>query len=340
MQDFFQKQTPSLPFPPEKELFLKLLPLTPEDRTFYKDLKIKFKEEINLDKPDLSNELHEFLESETRDVEILLRLAEHYEEVDRLCHKMNETYWSEKWAIAGRYPTFCKAEADPTLTYYYLKPQLGISNFDLLRGMFFYDKAIVAHNNEDQDSEFAFLNKAANCRSYHAVRTLTQLNYKKLRKMPGLTHKQLNEMIIPILWIIIPHGTPAFLLAAFMYFFIAKYHQKRGNQEELVDLCRRYVLQYLYAATSCMEQSAHAIDNAYNGSRIAQFPGKWSINIDEISKLTENLREQYNMNTDVAKFLMEQGKKTAAEFTMHVAAEAHLSEECTQDLTKNTPSLN
>lgn len=327
----------------DKSFATHFFPLRIEDESFRKNFNdsrsnsAKLKISLFGNKPKLNpkdNILPKFFDYlRAADKEILIRLAEHDEEINKLCqHENMKDHWNNAWSKMWKQPTD-EATNNPELKDQGLRLQLGMSPFDLVRGRFFYEQAEIENLKGNPSTASAFLEKAAEYKCFEAIWTLTDLNYKKLENNNDFTPSQLKEMTTVIEGFIIPHGTPAFLLLASISFFIAKYYTRQKHLTA-ASSSLQCALQYLYAAGFCHDQdfSKDATHNAYNGSNIAKTIGGLSINIDNLFKVANSNCEKYHMAEYIG-VMMGKGKEIAKEKFTKWAVETSAAKDIGMNLT-------
>ncbi len=256
-----------------------------------------------------------------KNTKLLVKLAEHNAILAEHCNRKEmEPYWNEVWRLMSRYPTFLEAEKDSTLAYRELVPQPGISSFDLVRGMILYDIAIEFFREGKKDSMLAFMQQAAHYKCYYAVSALSGFDYDCLQGVSAIESSELNGMLERIKSIILPHGTPAYLLLASMLITIAQYHQRRGDcAGEFGFYCE--ALKNLHAAQYSKEYSTAAIYNAYYGSAIAR-TRQFEIDMDDkksISRYRETLGIKLDLNMQY-NLMRTAHKEVEAQLTKYEAA--------------------
>ena len=202
-----------------------------------------------------------------KNTEILLKLAEIYKPLESWCasDEMND-YWNERWALYGRYPTWPEAQTDSSVTYRALIAQPRISSFNLVRGMWIFNKVnCLAPDHPNHPDVKPLYLKAMTYHNFEAIQSYSLLQLEDFKKGD---HDDPDKVIENVLVSANYHGTPIYLLAALRCVEIGFYYYKESSEDPLAQSYFLRALIYLETAELLFGQFSEAIHNAYYGQGI------------------------------------------------------------------------
>lgn len=232
-----------------------------------------------------------------QDITLIVKLAEFDKQVETVCKsECMKEFWEAVWSLAGRFPTYQEADENSALTYQSLKPQPKISCFNLIRGMHFYNLELF------QKSWFYMC--------FEAYKKLTDFLCKNLFEAGTEKEVKYQDALNMLDFFSRVHGTPGYLLLAYLSYYIYCYHRGR-DEKGLAELHRQQILYYLYLAEYCKPDSEASIHNAYYGRGLSY---STPFKIDSIPKMRENFLEMVTVKTSDLDRARGRAKQTFEEF--------------------------
>lgn len=199
-----------------------------------------------------------------QNVETIVRIAYHIENIEIFCGRVElKEHWEKIWCAYG---VALSHQKNLPLILFFSQPQLN--QFDLVRGAFFFHFSQEARKNMKKDfgfSEVESLKIAIQYRSVHAIQRYNEYLYHKIKKAnPEESHLLFQELVSNSKRMLPQYGS-------YGYMVLAEAHGQNCirllNNHEIEKAEQEYklVLEALDNATLILNESQYSIQNASLG---------------------------------------------------------------------------